>query len=95
VPDVIFVTSVVTYWYSGVFEVIGEVKRVFPQTPVILGGIYATVCQEHAVQHSGADHVVSGNNNKPPRCKQRGIKRKEPYFQFTLTSILSHQGRGL
>ena len=28
--------------------------------PVILGGIYATLCPEHARKHSGADRVVAG-----------------------------------
>jgi radical SAM superfamily enzyme YgiQ (UPF0313 family) len=32
----------------------------FPATPVILGGIYATLCPEHARVHSGADLVLTG-----------------------------------
>ncbi len=59
-PEVILVTSLMTYWYTGVQETIGILKRVFPQTPVVLGGIYATLCTAHAKAHAGADHVFSG-----------------------------------
>lgn len=59
-PDVILVTSMMTYWYPGVCETIAMVKDVFPDVPVILGGIYATLCREHAGRVSGADMVISG-----------------------------------
>ncbi|RKY77090.1 radical SAM protein [candidate division KSB1 bacterium] len=60
VPDVIFITSGMTYWYSGVYEMIETVKDLFPNTPVVLGGIYATLCTEHAEEYSGADYVIKG-----------------------------------
>jgi radical SAM superfamily enzyme YgiQ (UPF0313 family) len=59
-PDVVLVTSTMTYWYPGVQECIRLVKVHFPDVPVILGGIYATLCSEHASQNSGADHVLPG-----------------------------------
>ncbi len=59
-PDLIFVTSLMTYWASGVKETIDAVKKVFPGVPVILGGIYASLCHDHAVRTSGADRVVKG-----------------------------------
>jgi radical SAM superfamily enzyme YgiQ (UPF0313 family) len=59
-PQAVLVTSGMTYWYPGVHEVIGVVKEAFPSVPVILGGIYATLCAEHAEKHAGADFVVTG-----------------------------------
>lgn len=59
-PDVILVTSHMTYWYPGVFETIRIIREISPSAPIILGGIYATLCHEHAVSYSGADEVVSG-----------------------------------
>ncbi|MGD8266704.1 MAG: radical SAM protein [Desulfobacterales bacterium] len=59
-PDLIMVTSVMTYWYPGVAETVRALKRVFPTTPLVLGGIYATLCRAHAESHIGADRVVSG-----------------------------------
>ena len=57
-PDLVWVTSVMTYWYPGVFETIKVVKEVFPESLVWLGGIYAKLCTRHAVERSGADEVV-------------------------------------
>ncbi|MEW6388067.1 MAG: radical SAM protein [Thermodesulfobacteriota bacterium] len=59
-PAAILVTSLMTYWYPGVKAAIHLAREYFPETPVILGGIYATLCPEHARRHSGADLVVSG-----------------------------------
>lgn len=58
--DIVLMTSMMTYWYPGVFEAIRIIKEVLPQTPVVLGGKYATLCYEHAVKYSGADYVISG-----------------------------------
>ena len=59
-PDIILVTSSMTYWYPGVFNAIRVLKDVFPKIPVILGGIYANLCPEHARAKSGADIVLEG-----------------------------------
>ena len=59
-PAAILVTSLMTYWYPGVAAAIRLAREHFPGVPVILGGIYATLCPEHAREHSGADRVVAG-----------------------------------
>ncbi len=59
-PDVILVTSVMTYWYQGVMHVIQILKENYPHVPVILGGIYATLCYDHAAKNSNADYVIKG-----------------------------------
>jgi len=59
-PDVVLVTSLMTYWYPGVFEAIRHIKAAFTHTPVVLGGVYATLCSEHAAANSGADHIITG-----------------------------------
>lgn len=59
-PDVILVTSLMTYWYPGVKETIRLLKDCYPKAPVILGGIYATLCTDHALAHAGADRVIPG-----------------------------------
>jgi len=60
-PDIIGITSGMTYWYPGVFKVIDITKKFFSNVPIILGGIYATLCYEHAKKHSGVDIVFNGN----------------------------------
>ncbi len=59
-PDAVLVTSVMTYWYSGVQMVIQQVQRHWPEVPVILGGNYATLCPKHARETSGADAIITG-----------------------------------
>ena len=59
-PDLILVTSLMTYWYGGVQETIAILHEIFPQTAIILGGIYASLCTAHACSHAGADEIVVG-----------------------------------
>ncbi len=56
-PDYILLTSAMTYWYPGVSWAIGVLKEIFPQSPVVLGGIYASLCPEHAAG-LGADYII-------------------------------------
>jgi len=49
-----------TYWYPGVFDIIRIIREEMPQIPVVLGGKYATLCYDHAMQFSGADFVIAG-----------------------------------
>jgi len=59
-PDAVMVTSLMTYWYPGVQEAIQQTREMFPDTPILLGGIYSSLCREHALKQSGADLVVTG-----------------------------------
>lgn len=59
-PDLVLVSAGMTYWYPGVIEAIRAVRKAFPRVPVVLGGIYPTLCPEHALSHCEADLVVSG-----------------------------------
>ncbi|MCG6533277.1 MAG: B12-binding domain-containing radical SAM protein [Syntrophales bacterium LBB04] len=60
-PDLVLVSSMMTYWYPGVVEAIGEVRKVWPGVTVLLGGNYATLCPDHARAVSGADVVIPGD----------------------------------
>lgn len=59
-PDLVFVTSQMTYWASGVAETIDRIKAVFPDVPLVLGGIYAGLNFEHACTATRADLVIKG-----------------------------------
>ncbi len=59
-PDAALVTSMMTYWYPGPFEAIRRVRTRWPGVPVALGGVYATLCADHARAHSSADTVLTG-----------------------------------
>ena len=59
-PDLILITSLMTYWYTGVQETIAIIRQIFPGVSILLGGIYASLCRHHALQSSGADDIFSG-----------------------------------
>ena len=63
--DIVLITSMMTYWYPGVFEAIKMIKEVLPSVPIVLGGKYATLCYDHAIKYSGADYVIAGGGEKP------------------------------
>ncbi len=71
-PDYVIITSVMTYWYPGPFEMIKTIKRFFPDSKIILGGIYVNLCFEHAKKYSGADYVVKSIDDI---CTITGIKK--------------------
>ena len=79
-PEAILITSLMTYWYPGVFEAIHLAKDVYPDTPVILGGIYATLCPGHASTYSGADFVISSPRQFWPRELARFLEENIPDF---------------
>ena len=58
-PDLVWVTSMMTYWYPGVQQTIRTIREVFPETPVWLGGIYARLCTDHARRTSGASDIIT------------------------------------
>ncbi len=61
-PDIVLVTSIMTYWYMGAKEVIEATRTVFPDTKIILGGIYPSLCYEHALKEmTEADLIVKNN----------------------------------
>jgi tRNA A37 methylthiotransferase MiaB len=60
--DTVLITSVMTYWYQGVFDMIGIIREELPGANIVLGGIYAQLISDHARKRSGADLVISDNN---------------------------------
>jgi radical SAM superfamily enzyme YgiQ (UPF0313 family) len=61
-PGAILVTSLMTYWYPGVTKVIRLAKKIHPDVPVVVGGTYVRLCQEHALKNSGADRVLTDSS---------------------------------
>jgi len=59
--DWVLIQTGMTYWYPGVIETIEVIKKFCPKVKIVLGGIYATLCPEHA-KSLGADLVVEDSN---------------------------------
>ena len=61
VPDFIFISTGMTYWYPGVVEAVEKCKEYFPNVPIITGGTYATFCKNHLSKYR-VDFIFSGKN---------------------------------
>jgi radical SAM superfamily enzyme YgiQ (UPF0313 family) len=73
-----------TYWYLGVKEVIKLAREAHPGVPVLLGGIYANLCREHALEFSGADQVIGETGLPATRAlldalRQYGIEGEKEF----------------
>lgn len=64
VPDVVLITSVMTYWYPAVRDVVRIVRQVFPGVIVVVGGIYATLCPQHAAGELQPDYLITGEGEE-------------------------------
>ena len=62
--DVALLQTVMTYWYPGVQEVIEDIRTYSPQSTIVLGGVYATLCPQHA-RRLGADLVIDRDYVEP------------------------------
>lgn len=60
-PDLVLITSFMTYWYPGVRDTIGIVRNKFKNVPIYLGGIYATLLSKHAELVCQPDFVIKGS----------------------------------
>jgi len=62
--DVALIQTVMTYWYPGIQEVIADIRAYSPQTAIVLGGVYATLCPQHA-RRLGPDLVIDRDHLEP------------------------------
>jgi hypothetical protein len=58
--NMVLMTSIMSYWYTGVQETIRHVRDTTGNIPIILGGIYPTLYSDHALRYSGADSIYTG-----------------------------------
>ncbi len=61
-PDIILITSIMTYWYEGSKEVLELTKECFPSAKTIVGGIYPSLCSDHAEQSLNKADLIIKNN---------------------------------
>lgn len=78
--DLVLITSMMTYWYSGVFEAIKIIREVLPGALIVLGGKYASLCYEHAVTYSGADYIITGQGEKQILSLIKELFNEDAFF---------------
>ena len=89
-PDLIFITSMMTYWYPGVFEVIQIIRETLPGIPIVLGGNYVTLCPSHASENSDADFTVTGEGERSIPALLKDIFGDDPRFIPDLNDLDSY-----
>ncbi len=60
-PDIILITSNMTYTYEGALAAYNILRHTFPGAKIIIGGIYATLCPAHAKKNAPTAMVWRGN----------------------------------
>ena len=89
-PDLIFVTSMMTYWYPGVFEAIQIIRETLPGIPIVLGGNYVTLCPSHASENSGADFTVTGEGERSIPALLKDILGDDLQFTVDVNDLDSY-----
>ena len=59
-PDLIFVTSIFTYWSKYVKDAVKYCKKEYSGVPVVVGGIYASLMPEFCKKDTGCDYIIQG-----------------------------------
>lgn len=60
-PDLVMITCIMTYWYLGAKEMVDLVRSAFPESKIVVGGSYASLCYEHAMREMGAANLILRN----------------------------------
>lgn len=63
-PSLILVASGMTYWVSGLIATVNLLRKVFGDVPIIIGGIYATLCYEHAKDTFKNEIIFNGDTDE-------------------------------
>ncbi len=82
--DMIFMTSLMTYWIEGIVFTIECIRERFPRAEIVLGGILPTLLPAILKHHIPVDHIISGagENQVLDFLKSRQARvRRHPDFR--------------
>jgi len=68
-PDKIMITSLFTYWSKYVKECVQYYKNLYPNSKIIVGGIYASLMPKHCKEYTGCDEVFVGIHEEAEVCE--------------------------
>ncbi len=83
-PDIIFLGTYMTYWANGVIETFNAIRKVFPKTPVVVGGIAASLIPD-ILKNSLPDATIYTNQlsntiNQIPQLQNICFSEWNPSF---------------
>lgn len=67
-PDLIFVTSIFTYWSKYVVRAVLYYKNKYPNAKIIVGGVYASLMPEHCSKNTMCDEIITGPIPEVENC---------------------------
>jgi len=78
-PDVVGVASLFSSQAVCALSVVKAIKATFPEVPVVLGGIHATIQHEHILENYPVDFILSGESDYTFKDLVGKLFRKEDY----------------
>lgn len=63
-PQVVYITSVFTYYAPYVKKAVDYSKKLFPNVPVVVGGVFASILPNVCKEYTGCDKVIQGIINE-------------------------------
>lgn len=67
-PDLIFVTSIFTYWSKYVKKAVLHYKNKYPNAEIIVGGIYASLMDKHCLEYTKCHKLIKGPIPEVEKC---------------------------
>lgn len=67
-PDVVLITALSTEYFRAYHTVAKVSKEVLPDIPVLMGGVYPTVCPEYVIEDDNVDLVMIGHAEERLDC---------------------------
>ena len=89
-PEIIFITSVFTYYAKEVKDAVKFCKNLFPNVKIIVGGVFASILPNVCKEYTGCDEVVVGILNETENTKLNyellGTHKKDFNYQIIHTT---------
>ncbi len=60
-PDAVLITALSSEYYKAYHAIAKLSKEALPDVPVIMGGVYPTVCPEHVIEDDNVDIAIMGH----------------------------------
>jgi hypothetical protein len=69
IPSRILITSLFTYWAEYVRDSVQYYKNLYPDSIVVVGGIYASLMPDHCKEYTKCDKVFIGQHKSADKCR--------------------------
>ncbi len=92
-PDIICVGTTMSYWLDGLEHTIATIRKIFPTTPLVVGGICVSLMPEHVAEVLNKYTVITapGKLGETPGIPHLKIPDKLSFINaFKLKGLMNH-----